>query len=130
MPSGFACPACGRTVYAFVTSRLPMLHGTSRTELTARCAFEHRSHDRRGRARPADERSDDGDIATVLARGACGSVALAVGERTVIVSPYCDDPVISRVSEVYDVSPGELLGRWDALVARATTIAYVPGGVA
>ena len=126
-PSGFACPACGRTVYAFATARTPVLHGTSRTELTARCAFEHRRHDRRGRTRDADEPVERDR--TVLARGECGSVALAVGGRTVIVSPYCDDPLIRRVSEVDDVSPGELLGRWDALVARATTIAFVPGAV-
>ena len=102
-----------------------MLHGTSHAELTARCAFEHRAHDRHGAAR-ATASSPSPIAPAVLARGDCGSVALAVDGRTLVLSPYCDEPAIYRVSEVGEVSPGDLVGRWDALVARGTTVGFVP----
>ena len=122
--SGFRCPACDRTVYAFSARGPRVLHGTSRVELTARCAFEHRSHDRHGVRRAT---SSSSPIApAVLARGECGSVAIAVDGRTLVLSPYCDEPPIYRVSEIGEVSPGDLVGRWDALVARATTVGFVP----
>jgi hypothetical protein len=122
--SGFRCPACDRTVYEFSATGPRVLHGTSRAELTARCAFEHRSHDRHGGALAT---SSPSPIApAVLARGDCGSVAVAVDGRTLVLSPYCDEPAIYRVSEVGEVSPGDLVGRWDALVARATTVGFVP----
>lgn len=47
-----SCPACGRPLHLFDHERLgsqPVLIGSSRYELVARCWFEHRVHDRSGR---------------------------------------------------------------------------------
>jgi prophage maintenance system killer protein len=51
-PPGLPCPACGQRVYAddARTRALVARHATA-YELTGRCAYEHRSHDRLGRTR-------------------------------------------------------------------------------
>jgi hypothetical protein len=50
-PPGLPCPVCDRRVYADdpMTRSLVARHGTP-YELTSRCAYEHRAHDRSGRA--------------------------------------------------------------------------------
>ncbi|MGH9228690.1 MAG: hypothetical protein ACRD07_08160 [Acidimicrobiales bacterium] len=62
----------------------------------------------------------------VLARGACGSFLLPGDRTNVVVSPFCDDPPIVRVVEVDEVRPGDLVGRWDRLVERSSTLGFVP----
>lgn len=123
------CPACGRSVYALDHSRRRVQPGFSRYELVARCSFEHGAHDRAGRERPRPVPREHPQHVPILARGECGSFAVALDGRTLVVAPYCDDPVIHRVVEVGDVSPGDLLGRWDALVGRSSTVRFVPGPI-
>lgn len=128
---GMACPACGRRVYVRdAAAGWRLMPGGSRFELTARCAFEHGRHDRSGR--PVVARGDDRvePRRPVLARGACGSFLL-MGDRTnVVVSPFCDDPPIVRVAEVDEILPGDLVGRWDRIVERSSTLGFVPANEA
>src|SRR5690606_7765440 len=122
-----ACPACGRRVYARDhLARRSVAPAGARFELTARCSYEHGSHDRAGRpiaprpTRPV-ERSEP-----ILARGDCGSFLVAGTSGTLAVSPFCDDPPVMRVVEVGDLHPGDLVGRWGPLIERSTTIGFVP----
>jgi hypothetical protein len=129
--NGIACPACGRRVYASdPAARRLVMPGTSRFELTARCAFEHRGHDRCGRLAALPAPSPAGHTVDrrlpVLARGACGSFLVAGDPTSVVVSPFCDDPPIVRVVEIGEICAGDLVGRWDRLVARSSTLGFVP----
>ncbi len=92
--AGTACPVCGRRVYANASgARRTSMPGSARFELTARCAFEHRVHDKLGRAiaRPFEPSPESRQ--PVLARGACGSLLIAgpdgagVGGQPVFVRP-------------------------------------------
>ena len=128
---GRACPACGRRVYTRdAAAGWRLMPGGSRFELTARCAFEHGCHDRSGRSVVSPGYYRVEPRRQVLARGACGSF-LVTGDRTnVVVSPFCDDPPIVRVVEVDEVRPGDLVGRWDRLVERSSTLGFVPANEA
>lgn len=123
---GMACPACGKRVYVRdAAARRGLMPGATRFELTARCAFEHGGHDRRGQpVEPAPERVVS-SCQPVLARGACGSFLVAGAGRGLVLSPYCDEPPIYRVVEVVDIVPGDLVGRWDLLVERSSTVGFV-----
>jgi hypothetical protein len=124
---GMACPVCGRRVYVLdAAARRFVMPGTARFELTARCAFEHGSHDRSGRPTTAPAARRGEPRQPVLARGVCGSFLVAGDAGAVVVSPFCDDPPIARVVEVGDVRPSDLVGRWDPLVGRSTTLGFVP----
>ncbi len=125
--AGTACPACGRHVYADQPSaRHTMTPGAGRYELTARCAFEHRAHDRRGNdlARPAEAPRPRRH--PVLARGACGSYLVVGPDGGIVVSPWTDEPAVVRVARVGDVAPGDLVGSWSRLVAQSRPIGFAP----
>jgi hypothetical protein len=53
-------------------------------------------------------------------------VAVAGARRSVIVTPSCDEPPIVRVVAVGELHAGDLVGTWEALVARSTTIGFAP----
>lgn len=123
---GIACPACGRRVYAHdaLARRLLPPVGAG-FELTARCAFEHGSHDWSGRPIASPTTRPVEPSQPILARGECGSYLVAGEAGSVAVSPFCDDPPIVRVVEVEDLRPGDLVGRWDSFIERTTTLGFV-----
>ena len=128
---GIPCPACGRRVYADDPGARHATRGAGGGyELRARCAVEHGGHDREGRpvspppARPAASRQP------VLARGTCGSFLVADEAGGVAVSPFSDEPPLVRVVQVGELRAGDLVGRWDGLVRRSTTLGFVPAGEA
>lgn len=127
IPEGLGCPACGRRVYASdAIARRMVTPAGAPFVLTARCAFEHGAHDREGRpVTPAPVRTWE-PRQPLLARGPCGSLLVVAPDRTMVVSPYCDDPPIAKVSQVDHLSPGDLIGPWDSLLERSTPIGYVP----
>ena len=53
-------------------------------------------------------------------------VAVAGAAGSVIVTPSCDEPPIVRVVAVAELHAGDLVGPWDALVARSRTIGFAP----
>lgn len=124
---GLGCPVCGRRVYASdAAARRLVTPAGAQFVLTARCAVEHGVHDRTGRPVERDPVRTWEPWQPLLARGPCGSLLLVAADRTMVVSPYCDDPPIARVLEVDHLSPGDLIGPWDGLIDRSTLIGYVP----
>ncbi|HEX2849050.1 MAG TPA: hypothetical protein VHN98_00785 [Acidimicrobiales bacterium] len=128
---GVACPACGRRVYVLdAAARRVLLPGVADFELRARCAFEHGHHDRSGRPIAAREERPAEAPQPVLAWGECGSFLVAGDGASLVISPCGDDPPTVRVVEVDDVRPADLVGRWDRLVARSSTLGVIAAGAA
>jgi hypothetical protein len=127
--AGLGCPACGRRVYVDdLPSRRVVLPRSIPFELVSRCAFEHGAHDRDGRpavATPASAMESD-SRRPVVARGPCGSILVAAGDESLIVAPSCDDPPIVRVVAVGELRAGDLVGPWDGLISRSTTLGFAP----
>lgn len=123
---GIACPVCGRRVYARdPLARRSLAPVGGRFELTARCAFEHRTHDKSGRPMASPTTRPVEGSQPILATGECGSFLVAGEAGSVAVSPLLDDPPIVRVVEIDDLRPGDLVGRWDSLIERSTTLGFV-----
>jgi hypothetical protein len=63
----------------------------------------------------------------VLARGDCGSFLVTAAGRALVVRPFGPGPsTVHHVLRVHDLRPGDLVGRWDRLADRGTTVGYVP----
>lgn len=122
---GLRCPACRRRVYAGREGVMGHPSLSSGYELTARCSFEHGAHDRHGRPNPPPQRTRTPRSTPVVATGACGSMLVVDDDGALIVSPSCDDPPLFRVVVPDSVGAGDLVGRWDRLVARSRTLGFV-----
>lgn len=128
VPVPWPCPACGRALHtdSRYGGRGATWLGPSRLELTARCAVEHRAHDRHGRTltvTPAAPHEEATRWRPALRNHVTDAIVAIGDDGALLLTPNGEEFVVGVVD---DLTPGDLVGDWRPLHAKARIAARIP----
>jgi hypothetical protein len=123
---GRSCPACGRQLHGYEGGAVgsgPLLVGTSRYELVARCWYEHRAHGRDGEALVAVEAPPADPWRPVVKDAGSEAVLVLTDDGAVLLLADGDG---YRATVHREVPIGGLVGPWSSLADAGDMPTFVP----